>query len=258
MATGYGTYSETEYTAHTDNMAIAAVDWIPAIFNERPDIRNYVPQAWAVPVVWNDLHNQIPKTLLLTGMTLDNTDYGKLYGVMGASVFTLYKDSDKTLSVASVDATNGFLALNSSGLVADDDFEWDFPDSPVADTGIILKYTTLEMEMESKRADVADRMIGLLAAHSENPTRKPEYLKRIHDKTQFGHAEIFCFLQMFFRMQNDGNPESAKSVLQNMYQGLLNDELARPVAWDYNISVDEDSTTVVYKCGGGSIGIDFL
>jgi hypothetical protein len=257
MATGYGTYSETTYTAHTDNMGVTSANWLYELYTERPDLSEQAPVQWNLPIWWGDRYSQITNGLLLTGMSSSNTDNGKLYGTIAGATLTLYKDSAKVNSVGSITGS-AFTALNTSGIAASSDFAFTLSGTPTATTTLVFKFTTLDIELEKLRSDVANEIIRRLMQRPELERYKPEYLARLEDNTQLARAEIACAMYLFYRKQIDGDPDDAKSVMQTVYEGILAQEIARPLAWDMSISITEDDTDVTYSAGGASIAVDFL
>jgi hypothetical protein len=258
MATGYGTYSTTTYSAHTDNMAVASADWVYELATERPDLSNYAPDQWSRPQIWGDSLVQLnAKTFLLKGMNSTNTDSGRLYGTIAGSTLTLYKDSTKLASVGSVTGST-FSAANSSGLAAHADWGFTLSGSPVATTTIVMRFTTLEIELERLRSAVADEVIRRMMLRPELVGHKPEYLRRLNDKTELEHAEVYAAMYLYFKKQSAGDPDDAKMVLMTMYDQMLTQEIARPLGWDESISVTETDTDVQYSTGGAMIEVQFI
>jgi hypothetical protein len=260
MATGYGTHSETTYAAHTDNMAVAESGWIRELLSEQPDLQEMTPAQWGNLQYWGDHHNQITNGFRLAGMTENNTDHGYLYGkITVAAGLVIYKDADMLNSVGQVAAgATTFTELNDSGLFAASTWSYSLAAVPSAETKITFRMTTLPIELDRIRSQVADRIITMLVSRSDTPVKKAEYLKRLHDKTELEKAEVYCGLMIFFSKQRDGDRDDATSTMEQLYRELLGRELSKPLSWDLSVFVEEDEPTVRASVGSAQITVDFL
>ena len=247
MASGYGIYSTTTYSANTDNMAIATADILGTLIDRRPTLLREVPTYWTVPLVFSDTYEQIDN-IDIHGATARTTLYWKIL----SSVLYIYSDSDMSALVAQ---SNGdtIEEQNSSGYSG----TWTAPDTYTDDAGS-MRVTTPEAELQYLQSRVFGEIAEALLQSPNNPADKLEYLRRLADNTQLIDAEANCYLYLFYKMQRDGNVDDTETTLEQQYKTDMISALGKAILWDNSITVTEDDTDedsvrggYMLNCGGG-------